>query len=194
MHQTSPLRAILSYALVGTPIAVLVFLFATRFFVSWDGHVVGMQPYQAADPEWYTVLVVEPDRNERRFQWKAEIVEGREIPITQILAPPPTIPDEAIHTQKSRFSLHYLIQRLDGGHDLVPTTTPQALVLALLVWVLGLLLRNMIYAGSPFSLASRPTVLPRALPPAGQVAPGQGPRSKKGPPPPRPSKGQGRRR
>jgi len=185
VNSPSPIRALLVYALIGTPIAVLVFLAATQFFSAWDGYAVGMLPLRSDDNGVYRVLVVEGDGTEREFRWPKEVAEGLGIPLTTVLAPPPRIPDDSPHTRKSRFSLYYLVEQPDGGHRIIPTTTPQALALAVLVWLIGLFARNMIVSGSPLSWNPRPTTLPAPLPPAGQVAQNRAARSRKGPPPPR---------
>jgi len=185
VNSPSPIRALLFYAVIGTPIAVLVFLAATQFFAAWDGYAVGMLPLRSEDNDAYRVLVVEEDGTEYQFRWPKEIAEGLGIPLTTVLAPPPRIPEDSPHTRKSRFTLHYLVQAPGGGHRIVPTTSPHALALAALVWVIGLFARNMIVAGSPLAWAPQPTTLPAPLPPAGQVAQNRAARSKKGPPPPR---------
>ena len=95
---------------------------------------------------------------------------------------------------KSRYSLHFLVEKAESGHAIVPTTSPSALALALLLWLMGLLLRNMIVSGSPFSFESRPTRLPEQLPTPGQVKQNKAARSKYGPPPPKRGKGKRRRR
>ncbi len=43
MSKTTPVRSLLIWAAIGVPLAVLVFLIASRFFVAWDGHAVGMR-------------------------------------------------------------------------------------------------------------------------------------------------------
>lgn len=191
MNKTSPVVIVLRYSLVGVPVAALVFLLVARFFTVWDGYAVGMRPLQSEEPSAYAVLIVDDQGNEKVIQWPADLAEGRNIPTTPYLVPPPRIPDDAPHTQKTRFTLHFLIQNAEGAHQIHPTTTPAALALAVLAWLLGLLLRNAIYAGNPFDFSTRRTTLPRPLPAAGQVAGNPTTRSKQGPPPPKP---RGRRR
>lgn len=194
MHPGSPIRAILTYSLLGVPVAALVFLLTARFFSAWDGYVVAARPLGAdrSVPSAYEVLVVDDAHDERVLQWSTKVVEGREIPFTSILVPPPSIPETAPHTSKSRFRLHFLVEKDGGGHEVVPTTSPSSLALALLVWLIGLAIRNMVTSGSPLSFEARATVLPAALPPAGRVADNPVSKSKQGPPPPRPRKGRGR--
>ena len=102
MKPHSPLRVILRYALVATPVAVLVFLIAGRFFVSWDGHIVAVRPMTSPDPTHLQVLILAVDRSEQVVQWPIEVLEGRDVPMTGILAPPPKIPDTAPHTRSLR--------------------------------------------------------------------------------------------
>jgi len=194
MHPGSPIRAVLTYSLFGVPLAALVFLLSASFFTAWDGYAVAARPLGAerSIPIAYEVLVVDDAGDERVLRWSTPVVEGRFIELANVLAAPPAIPDTAPHTSKSRFTLHYLVERDTGGHDLIPTTSPQSLGLALLVWLLGLAIRNMVMSGSPLSFESRPTVLPAALPPSGRVADNVVSKSKQGPPPPRPRKGRGR--
>jgi len=192
MHTPSPRRGLLLYATIATPIAVLVFLFSARFFVAWDGQIVAMQPIGSSHPDAYETLLMAPGEPTRQVKLAADVVEGRGIPITNVLAPPPTIPSAAIHTRKSRFALYYLIDTRAGGHDIIPTTSPLSLALAVAVWVFGLMVRSVIVAGSPFAMVPGPKRTPRPLPTLDEIDERKARRSKKGPPPPRPRKGRGR--
>lgn len=185
----SPLRGLLSWAALGIPTAVLVFLLAARFFVAWDGWVVGKRAIGSEAPTAWQVLVVDEDGEGRVLQWPTEVVEGLQIPIDPYLAPPPRIADDAPHTRKSRFALYYLVESAEGSHEIHPTTSPAALSMALVALLLTFFGRNMVVSGSPVSMTSRPTRLPDALPPAGQVVRRPGGRGKKGPPPPRGKRG-----
>ena len=105
-------------------------------------------------------------------------------------SPPSRSPSPRPLTRKSRFSLHYLVQLPDGGFRVVPTTSPWGLAAGLLVLLLGVAVRNMVVAGSPFAVLPRPAYLPKAQAPSGQIAPGRSSRPKKGPSPA--AEGQGR--
>jgi len=75
--------------------------------------------------------------------------------------------------------------------DSHPTTTPQALGVALLLWFMGLGVRNMIVSGSPVGIDSIGVTLPPALAPAGVASQPKRRkvRSKKTKPPSRKSRG-----
>ncbi|MCA9570712.1 MAG: hypothetical protein KC656_22885, partial [Myxococcales bacterium] len=55
------MHPLLRYVLVGTPLAVLVFLGLSNFFTQWDGHAVSRRPAPSDDPAVFTVLVVTDD-------------------------------------------------------------------------------------------------------------------------------------
>lgn len=192
MHTPSPRRALLIYTVIATPIAVLVFLASARFFAAWDGQIVGMQAIGTGRPNAYEVLLMAPSEPPHEVKLAADVVEGRGIPISEVLAPPPTLPAGALHTKKSRFSLSYQIEEKGGGFDTIPTTRPTSLALAVAVWILGLMVRNVIVAGSPFAMVPGPKPAPRQIPTMDEIEERKARRSKKGPPPPRPHRGRGR--
>lgn len=175
------------------PVTVLAFLIASDFFVSWNGTAVSVLPSEEVNPERYQVLIVESDRSTLRQVWSAALVEPLGLPVDPYGIPPDDIPDDRPRTTKSAYALHFLLQQANGEWQTVPTTSPASLGVGFLVFVLGIALRNMIVAGSPFSLEPRGLTLPKAQTPTGQVASRGASRPKKGPPPSRRRKGAGRR-
>jgi hypothetical protein len=107
------------------------------------------------------------------------------VPIDPQLIAPILVDEQFPTTRKRRFQLFFLVEKPDGTHDAVPTTSPQAVALAGLVFVIGLALRNMYVSGSPIDIVPRAHELPAALEKAGQIAQPKGPRSEYGPPPPK---------
>lgn len=166
---------------------------ASDFFVSWNGHAVSVKPPEDPDPSSYLVLVVEDDGHKVQRTWPASRVEPLGLPVDPYAITPDEIPEARPRTSKSAYSLHYVLQQPNGTWETVPTTSPASLGVGFLVLLMGIAVRNMIVAGSPFSLEPRKLTLPKAQAPSGQVASRGGRRPQKGPPPPRPRKGAGRR-
>ncbi len=191
------IRDLLIFAVGWVVVCVVVFLFASRFFHGWDGHAVSVLPTRSPDPAVYTVLIAEDDRS-LQVEWPAEVVGGLGLPVDSLAVPPTTIPAERPRTRKSLFQLHFLVQTTNsntgtGAWRAVPTSSPQAFALALVLFLIGLGVRNMVYAGTPFSLQKGKVLLPKGLATSGAPAPGgRVRRSRKGPPPGK--KRRGRRR
>jgi hypothetical protein len=100
-------------------------------------------------------------------------------------------------TSKAPWSLWFTITPAEGDARAVPTYSARTISVAVLLWVLGLAIHNMLRSGSPFSWEPGELSLPETQTPAGQPAPTPGsqrPRSRKGPPPPKRRRGGGRRR
>jgi len=187
-------RALLIYAVGFLPVPVLVFLVVSDFFTAWYGTAVSVLPATTEDPSGFEVLIVEPgDDDGFRRRWPAGVVRDLDLPKDEF-GIVPTDPEEAPpETKKERFTLSYTIEPEAGEPLTLPTTSPTAFGLAILVYVLGLFGRNMIVAGSPFSLEPTGVYLPKRQAASGQVAPGRGNRPRKGPPPTGRRKGRGRR-
>lgn len=197
------MQALLRYALVATPLAVLMFLALAGFFSSWDGHVVSHRPARVEDPAVFTVLIVTDDGDGTEHDWPADLVRTLDLDIDPTGTPPRTVPDDAAATSKSRFAMHFTLTPPDGPTRVQPTLQASALYIPVLAWLVGLFLHNMWLSGSPFSLERRETVLPEGnLDPSrdragsGGSGSGGGPRTRgrQGPPPPKPRRGRGRRR
>ena len=176
------------------PVAVLVFLATSQFFVGWQGQVVSVAPPPVQQPDVLTVRIVSADRQVVERSWSAELVRRLEVPFDAVAVPPPTIPAERPATHKAPLSLSFQVT-IGAGEEAtelsVPTTSPKALGLAALVFFGLVALRNMMWSGSPVSLARRGVYLPPNQAQAGVPVRGQGPgkqpkvRGKKGPPPSR---------
>ncbi len=180
----SPVRPLLTYAAAGTPVAVLVFLFFAGFFTSWSGVVVGQRPVaDDADPPTRMVIIEAADGAVTERAWPKDLVERLKPPLNNTGVPPLDTPDGAAITTKSRFTLTFAVTPAGGDTELMGSATPGSLGIAILVWFLGLLARNMYVSGSPIELHPGQRRL-QQLAAAGQVAPRTSvTRGKKGPPP-----------
>jgi hypothetical protein len=207
---TAGWRRFLLHAALALLPAALLFLWTCDFFAAWDGRAVSLRPTDGA-PVSRTVLIVEAPpaagveaspaaggapssgRSLER-QWPSALVQELQLPVDALALAPDPIPPERPATHKRRFSLTYEVQALEGWRT-VPTTSPQALGLALLVWASLLALRNMAVGGAPWSVEPHDRydipVQERAGQPVAPTARRGG--SKPGPPPPRPVRGRGRR-
>ena len=187
---------LLRYVLFATPVSALIFLGISGFFSSWNGHVVSVRPTTSDSPANYTVLIVDYSGDHSEVSWPANIVESLNLPFNPTGIPPTTIDEAAPKTTKLGYTLSFTVQEAqkdDGANEnesedapatqTGATTSPQTLAIALLIWLLGLGIHNMVLSGSPFDLTRRPKKLPQ-LAPAGQVAPTKR-RGRKGPPPQR---------
>ncbi len=171
----------------------VLFLFLSSFFASWRGRAVSVR---RLDPEraMVQVLVVEDDGARFETFWPREAVEGLDLPVDPLALPPSPLPEGLPRTRKKRFSLTFSVEPAGAAPRLVPTTSPGSLGLALLVFFLGIGVRNMVVAGTPFAIA-RPEAPPRTHTAAPPVPPRRGrARGRKGPPPGRRRRGRGRRR
>jgi hypothetical protein len=185
-----------------TPISALVFLVASAFFTAWDGRAISVRPTEADKPAVYQVLIVNEDNSRTEQMLDAAAIDGLTLPIDDLALPPGDISDRPL-TRKFRYTLQYEIRKPTGevteGEEnpvlewhIFPTTSPRAVAMAVLLWVLALGLRNMIVGGSPIQFESREREAVKLQQKSGSVTP-QVSRSKKGPPPGKRRKG-GRRR
>lgn len=190
------MHPLLRYALVGTPLALLVFLGLSDFATRWDGHVVSQRPAGAEDPAVLTVLVVDAEGEGTEVDWPAAVVRPLDLAIDPTGTPPNKIPETAATTSKDRFTFQFTVTPAEGEARVVPTTSARAVSLAVLAWVMGLALFNLMRSGSPWSWEARRLELPPPQPGSTQVpAAPTGPRiPQHGPPPPKRRRGGGRRR
>ena len=176
------------------PLIVIAFLYASDFTDAWDGHAVSVKPAERADPTHYSVLVVSEDRRERwELLWPAALVEPMGLPVDRFAITPDTNPERAVETRKSRFALHFMFRMPNESWQTIQTITPSSLGVAFLVLIVAIAVRNMIVAGSPFSIEPEGLALPKGQAPSGQAVAPRGSRPRKGPPPGRRRKGVGRR-
>ncbi len=188
------MRRFLRFCALMLAVSVLVFLYASDWFAAWDGHAVSIRPPETDDASNLTVLIVEADGSSFERTWPADWVRPLGLSVDPLAIPPDDLPDDAAATRKSAWALHLLLQDGEGEFRALPTTSPATLGLGFLVLILGIAGRNMVVAGSPFSIEPVGLSLPKGQPPSGQAAPPpRGGRAQKGPPPPRRRKGQGRR-
>lgn len=161
---------------------MLVFLGACEFFTSWNGQAVSVRPSASPAPKVYEVLIAGKGRSLERT-WPAAVVDELNLPFDSLAVPPVPIPPERPHTSKMRYSLHFLVEGSDGEFEQVPTTSPRSLALSLVLFLLGVGIRNMTVSGSPWSLEPRGVLLPKAQAAPGSVAnPVTGPPRKRPPP------------
>jgi hypothetical protein len=173
----------------------VVFLLASDVLGTWNGHAVSVRPTAAEEPDTFVVRIVEPGGRLVERSWPADLVLGLDLPMDEVAVPPTELPETAAPTTKGRFDLHMLVRgATETEWRIVPTTSPRALALAVVVALIALFLRNMAVSGSPFAIEPRGVWLPPGLAKPGAPAPtaGRAP-SRPGPPPSGPRVGRGRR-
>ncbi len=189
------LRAFILFAAAIAPVCVLAFLIASQFFVAWEGRVTGVNPLGTGEPTAYQVVIASEDHTYEVRTWPAETVAQLKVPYDPLLVPPSVVGDSFPQTTKGRFQLHFLVTDEAGANLLVPTTSPQALGVAVLLAILFLAVRNGYVSGNPIDIRPRATELPAPLPPSGQVAPAlAGQKGRFQPPPPKSKGGRRQRR
>lgn len=191
------MHPLVRYALIVTPVSVLVFLVLSGFFDAWHGRVVSYRPSPSEEPAVLQVLVVAPDRTYSEHAWPADLVRDLTLPPNPSGVPSVKVEPEGPETTKNRFALSFDVSPAEGPTRRQPTTSARALSSAVLLWLLGLALHNMYLSGSPFSWAPRTRELPETSPRTGEIpqaAQRRRTRGRPGPPPPKPRRGQGRRR
>ncbi|MBX2797195.1 MAG: hypothetical protein KTR31_05990 [Myxococcales bacterium] len=180
------------FLLLWIPVCVLAFLVASDFFASWDGQAVSVRPATSDNPSSFSVLIAQESGDHIERTWPAKRVRDLGLPVDALAIPPADIPDTRPRTKKSAYAMHYLLQMPDEEWEVVPTTSPGSFGVGLLTLLIGIAVRNMVVAGSPFALSGSGLALPKAQAASGQpVQPGNRPR--KGPPPGRRRKGSRRR-
>lgn len=170
------------------PAALLVFLLSSGFFAAWSGPVVAVVPARPdTQPSAYTVLIDQGKAGVARPWWPAELVQGLALPPSASGEPPARPPEGSPTSTKRRFSLQFSVSKAGEPDRIQATTSPTALGLALMSWVLLVLLRNAWLSGSPLSATPGEHTRPNPLPPANVV---ERPARKEarpshGPPPPK---------
>ena len=137
---------------------MLVFLGFSNFFASWNGHAVSVRPTLSENPTVYQVLIVDEDGERHERDWASNAVSGLNLPIDPLALPPLVIPDARPKTRKKAYELQYEIERIQDGQPVwqeYPTTSPQALGMAIILWLLGFAGRNMWVSGSPIGFEAR---------------------------------------
>lgn len=189
------LRSSPAFLALTAPVVLLIFLLASGFFSSWHGEVTAVIPARSeTTPSAYSVVIQAPDGEVKRPWWPEPLVTELALPPSYTGEPPlkPAVnvaeaPVPALATStKSRFSFSFVVRRPGKPDHVEPTTSPTALGLALVAWILLFLFRNAWLSGSPLSATPRENTRPAALPPAGVVQPppkAKAPRSQPGPPP-----------
>lgn len=187
------------YLVAQTAVVAAVFLGVAGFFAAWDGRAVGVLTPISPEPAVYEVVVVQADDSTVVRTMPRALVLGMDLPVLPGGVPPDPVPETAPATRKARFSLSYLVQsRAEGAAERTwtayPTTTPQALGLAVVIWLLALAIRNMAYAGAPWAIERTDVYLPKALVRAGELAEtnradNATERPRKAPPPPKSRRG-----
>jgi hypothetical protein len=181
-------------------LSLAITLWQGGLFAGWDGRAVSYRALGDAENTSGSVpvLVLADDGSYGTWMWPKEIVLRHGVPSSPVNVPPPQIPDTAAKTTKRPFQQYFTVNGGQGsevpsGTVTYSTSTPQSLFIGLLVFFVGLCVRNMIVSGHP--LHARP------VPGKGRpLKPGRGGRSgtfrsppRKGPPPPKRSRGRGRR-
>lgn len=191
----NPVRALIAFvALVAVPLGIGVVLLASDFGAAWDGHAVSTRPARSEGAATVQVLIVDRDGGTFERRWPRALVATLGLPVDPMALGPGVVPADARATKKSRFALHYLVETPDAGFAVVPSTSPTALVLGLVLALVAVAVRNMAVAGAPWAIEPRSAFLPPAQAASGQiVSHGPGARPRKGPPPSRPTVGRGRR-
>ena len=175
---------------------------ASAFFAGWNGHAVSVRPTKNDKPSVDQVLIVNDDNSRTEQTLEADAIDGLMLPF-DALALPPTDVSERPLTRKFPYTLQYEIKKPTGevveGEEnpvlswhVYPTTSPRAVAMAVLLWIVAFGLRNMIVAGSPIHVAPREREPVKLQQRAGSVASPVS-RSKKGPPPGKRQKGRRRR-
>lgn len=188
------MKGLLKYTLVATPLAVIAFLMLSSFFTSWDGHAVGFRPSRVADPAVYAVVIVDEAGDAIEHNWPGQLVKDLALPVNTSGFAPRKLPEDTPTSRKARYSTFFTVKKGDEPSRAVPTVNPQAISVAVLLWMLGLALRNMWASGSPFQIEAREFALPSGQSGSGTpAAPTQRTRGKQGPPPGKRRTGKGRR-
>lgn len=188
------IRALLWFLMGALLVSALVFLFSGGFFSRWDGRIVSVHPDDVESSRLTVLIVTDEDSFQRSLP--GDLVRSLALPEDPFAVVPLSIDPARPATKKSRYTLHALVRRADEGAswEVVPTTSPQTLTISLVVLLLLVAARNMAVSGVPWRLRPAERYHPTKLAPTGQAAPtARVSTSKKGPPPPKPQKGRGRR-
>ena len=188
-------RTLLSFSLfvlANLVLCTLVFLFICDFFGAYRATAVSTDPYDVNETKVVQVHLF--DQEDTRFErsWTIKLVKEAELPVNG-RPNSKSFNEKGPIVQKNRYALSYKVLLGPDRTVIVPTTTPYALAVVVLLAGLLVFLRNMYISGSPFSIQKRAHKPLKKLAPAGQPARNRR-GGRKGPPPKRGRKGQGRRR
>ena len=188
------MRGLILYLLTITVAAVALFLYASSWFSSWDGRAASVRPTAAEEPTVFRVLVVDDDASRFEMSWTKQAISGLNIPPDALALPPRDLSDRP-RTRKLAYTLTYDVEKpgeLDpeakGDEEparvwhTFPTTSPQGLAMAVMVWLIGFAIRNMYISGSPIEIMPRERTKIAPQRAIGNIVPQTG-RSKKAPPP-----------
>lgn len=194
-HRTLALHVGLLFIL-----SLAITLWQGGLFAQWDGRAVSYRALGDAETQSGSVpvLILASDGSYGTWMWPRDVVLRHGVPSSPVNVPPPQIPDTAPKTTKLRFQQYFTVNGGQGGD--VPTgtvtyntSTPQSLFIGLLVFFVGLCVRNMIVSGHPLHASpvpgkDRPLKPGRASRTGGRRSP-----PAKGRPPPKRTRGRGRR-
>lgn len=167
---------------LATIVGAIVFLIATDFFSQWDGVAASARPARTPDPASFDVLIVEEGGRELERAWPADIVREHALRFDPFAIPPNTLDDSLPRTSKLRFHLFFVVSAQGSEPQVVPTTSPTALAMSLVAFLLTGALANMVGGGTPWSIRSRRAYLPPAQSAHGTPSVPRA-RPQKGPPP-----------
>lgn len=198
---TPATRTFAMFVATWTLVCVGLLLLLSGFFTSWNGRVVSVRDLDPEKPVAEVLLVTSDGARFERV-WPREAIAGLDLDVQKRGLLPMELPDDLARSRKEPFSLTFTIQPEGGGTRTVATTGPRPLAMALLVFFVGIGIRNMVVAGNPLSLAgpdgrvTNHTAAPPEPPAASSEGGGgkRAKRAKKGPPPGKRRRGGGRRR
>ena len=173
-------------------ICALLFLVICDFFGAYRATAVSTDPYDVNETKVVQVHLFDQQDNHFERTWSLKLAKEADLPVNG-RPNSKTFNEDGPIVQKDRYTLSYSVKLGPDQTIVVPTTTPYALAVVVLLAGLLLFLRNMYIAGSPFSIQKRDHKPLKQLAPSGQPARNRR-SSRKGPPPKRGRKGQGRRR
>lgn len=188
---------VVRYALVASPVCILIFLWLAGFFAAWEGAAVGRRPAAGDDASAVSVVIVTDDGQVTEAPFPTPLAQRLELPVFRMDLVGTTPPKDAPRTSKSMFSLHFLVTPPGGHAEVQPSATPSAVLWPALLFLLGFLVHNVVISGLPWQwvprtpeeiAATNPEPSPESAHPEGGGAHGPPPpvpasRSHYGPPP-----------
>jgi len=174
---------VVRYALVASPVCILIFLWLAGFFAAWEGAAVGRRPAAGDAASAVSVVIVTDDGRVTEAPFPTELAERLELPVLRGdlvgTVPSPRAP----RTSKSMFSLYFLVTPADRA-EVQPSATPSAVLWPALLFLLGFLVHNVVISGLPWQWVPRtPEEIAATNPePSPEVA--QAEAGAQGPPPP----------
>jgi hypothetical protein len=194
MSSKHTVSKLIAFLVLNMAICTVLFLFICDFFSSYEGSAVSYLPYDIQKVKVTPVLIVEQDGTTFQRNWDVKLVQKMELPSDPEAAAPTGDTASLPTVKKSQFTLYFRVLSADmKTKTIIPTTSPYALGVIVLLGVLALFLRNMYVSGSPLQIQRRGRKKLKTLAPMGQPANARKSRGK-GPPPKHVRKGRGRRR